>query len=43
MIEAKEVSELHDKIIAATARLLDVPLITKDALLRNIDNLKIIW
>ncbi len=43
MIETKEVSELHDKIIAATARLLDVPLITKDALLHDIDNLKIIW
>ncbi len=43
MIDAKEVSELHDKIIVATARLLDATLITKDALLRGINNLKIIW
>src|SRR3990172_4142214 len=33
MVETKEVTELHDKIIVATAKLLESPLITKDGFL----------
>lgn len=43
MIEAKDVAELHDKIIVATARLLDVPLITRDTFLHELTNIKIVW
>lgn len=43
MFELREVPELHDKIIVSTAKYLDVPLITKDAVLKNLPSLKTIW
>jgi PIN domain nuclease of toxin-antitoxin system len=43
MIETKEVAELHDKIIVATAKLLNAPLITKDTFLHRLDNIKVVW
>ncbi len=43
MIETKEVSELHDKIIAATTKLLGLPLITKDTHLRSLKNISTVW
>lgn len=43
MMETKEVSELHDKIIVATAKLLDTPLITKDAVLADLKTIATVW
>ncbi len=43
MFALREVPELHDKIIVSTAKYLDVPLITKDAVLKNLPSLKTIW
>ena len=43
MINTTEVSELHDKIIVATAKLLEVPLITKDTVLLNLKTLTTLW
>ena len=43
MTETKEVSELHDKIIVATAKLLDLPLITKDARLLRLKTIAVVW
>ena len=43
MVETKEVTELHDKIIVATAKLLDTPLITKDAILAGLKSITTVW
>lgn len=43
MAETKEVTELHDKIIVATSRLLEVPLITKDRVLHTLKNITTVW
>ena len=43
MFELRDVPELHDKIIVSTAKYLDVPLITKDAVLKNLPSPKTIW
>lgn len=43
MMETKEVSELRDKIIVATAKLLDTPLITKDAVLADLKTIATVW
>lgn len=43
MVEITDVPELHDKIIVATAKLLKVPLITKDSFLRNLKTITTIW
>ena len=43
MIELKEITELHDKMIVSTAQYLDCPLITKDKALQNIPGLKVLW
>ena len=43
MVETKEVSELHDKIIVATAKLLDAPLITKDTVLAALKTITTVW
>jgi len=43
MVETKEVTELHDKIIVATTKLFDVNLITKDSFLRKLKTIKTIW
>jgi len=43
MVETGEVVELHDKIIVATAKLLDLPLITKDNHLLGLETITTIW
>jgi PIN domain nuclease of toxin-antitoxin system len=43
MIELKDIPELHDKIIASTARFLNFSIITKNETLRNHPHLKTIW
>ena len=43
MIDLKDISELHDKIIAATAKYLNLPIITKDEILRKRAVVKTIW
>jgi len=43
MIDLQDIPELHDKIIAATAKYLNLPLITKDEVLRNLASVKTIW
>ena len=43
MTDTTEVTELHDKIIVATTKLLEVPLITKDPLIRNLKTVTTIW
>ena len=43
MTDTTEVTELHDKIIVATTKLLEVPLITKDASLRDLESFTTIW
>jgi PIN domain nuclease of toxin-antitoxin system len=43
MLDLQHLPELHDKIIVATAKHLELPLITKDATLRKLSNIKTIW
>jgi PIN domain nuclease of toxin-antitoxin system len=43
MIDLKDIPELHDKIIAATAKHLNLPIITKDNVLRHLASVKTIW
>ncbi|CAB1083475.1 hypothetical protein JY97_04335 [Alkalispirochaeta odontotermitis] len=43
MITLKEIPELHDKIIASTAKYLKVPIITKDEVLQNVPSIKSLW
>jgi hypothetical protein len=43
MVSLKEVPELHDKIIASTAKYLKVPIITKDKILHNLPSIRTIW
>jgi PIN domain nuclease of toxin-antitoxin system len=43
MFELRAIPELHDKIIVSTAKYLDLPLITKDEVLRNLSSLKTVW
>jgi PIN domain nuclease of toxin-antitoxin system len=43
MMQLKEIPEIHDKIIAATAKHLKVPIITKDKTLQNSHLIKTIW
>ena len=43
MADTKEVTELHDKIIVATAKLLGLPLITKDKHLRSLKTIRTVW
>lgn len=43
MMETKEVSELHDKIIVATAKHLEMPLITKDTVLAGLKTIATVW
>lgn len=35
--------ELHDRIIAATAKMLNAPLATMDPKIRNLSDIKIVW
>ncbi len=43
MIDLKNIPELHDKIIASTAKHLNLPLITKDSVLRKASDIKTVW
>ena len=43
MIDLKEIPELHDKIIASTAKYLNLPIITIDEFLQNTLHLKTVW
>lgn len=43
MMDVTEVTEIHDKIIAATAKFLGVPLITKDEVLQSVTKLATVW
>jgi PIN domain nuclease of toxin-antitoxin system len=43
MFDLKEIPELHDKIIASTAKHLNLPIITKDQILQNTPHLKTVW
>ena len=43
MVPLKEIPELHDKIIASTAKYLKVPIITKDKTLRSNRTIQVIW
>jgi PIN domain nuclease of toxin-antitoxin system len=43
MVALKEIPELHDKIIASTAKYLKVHIITKDKALQTLKTVKTIW
>jgi len=43
MVDLTDVPELHDKIIASTAKYLSLPIITKDNRLQNLSYIKTIW
>ena len=43
MVALKEIPELHDKIIASTAKYLKVPIVTKDKTLRSSRTIQTIW
>jgi PIN domain nuclease of toxin-antitoxin system len=43
MVSLKEISELHDKIIASTAKYLNVSVITKDKFLQNLKSIRTVW
>ncbi|MBI4684166.1 MAG: PIN domain-containing protein [Nitrospirae bacterium] len=43
MVDLKDISELHDKIIVSTAKYLNLPVITKDELIQNLFSVKTVW
>lgn len=43
MVDLKDVPELHDKIIVATSKYLNLPIITKDETLQNLLHIKTVW
>ena len=43
MIDLNDIPELHDKIIVATAKYLNLPLITKDQTLHKLHHVKTVW
>jgi PIN domain nuclease of toxin-antitoxin system len=43
MVELKDISELHDKIIVATAKFLSMPIITKDKTLKALSQVITVW
>ena len=43
MVELTDVPELHDKIIASTAKHLNLPIITKDKVLQDLTHVKTVW
>jgi len=43
MVELKDITELHDKIIVSTARYLNFPIITKDSVLQDLTYIKTVW
>ena len=42
-LHIKDIPELHDRLIAASARLLNVPLLTSDHAIMNSKMVKVIW
>jgi len=42
-IDLNDIPELHDKIIVATAKYLNLPLITKDQTLHKLHHVKTVW
>lgn len=43
MVDLKDITELHDKIIVSTARYLNFPIITKDSVPQNLTYIKTVW
>jgi PIN domain nuclease of toxin-antitoxin system len=43
MLDLKDIQELHDKIIVATTRYLNAPLVTKDRLIQSLPYIKTVW
>ena len=43
MVDLKDIPELHDKIIVSTAKYLNLPIITKDEVLRGLSHIKTVW
>ncbi len=43
MVDLKDVPEIHDKIIVSTAKYLNLPIITKDEFIQNLQYIKTIW
>ena len=43
MLDLKDIQELHDKIIVATTRYLNAPLLTKDRVIQSLSYIKTIW
>ena len=43
MMSLREIPELHDKIIVATAKYLTLPIITKDQVIQSFPSVKTIW
>jgi len=43
MVSLKEVPELHDKIIASTAKNFKAPIITKDRVLQSLPSINTVW
>lgn len=43
MVDLKEISELHDKIIVSTVKHLNLLIITTDAVIQNLSQVKTIW
>ncbi|PIV06177.1 MAG: hypothetical protein COS57_04770 [Syntrophobacterales bacterium CG03_land_8_20_14_0_80_58_14] len=43
MIDLKDIPELHDKIIVSTAKYLNLPLIAKDSVLRDLPHVNTVW
>ena len=43
MIDLKDLTELHDRIIASTAKYLNIPIITKDKALQRLSQIKTIY
>jgi PIN domain nuclease of toxin-antitoxin system len=43
MLDLKDIQELHDKIIVATTRYLNAPLVTKDRVIQSLSYIKTVW
>ena len=43
MLDLKDIQELHDKIIVATTKYLNAPLLTKDRAIQSLSYIKTIW
>lgn len=43
MVNRKDITELHDKIIVSTARHLGLPIITKDSEIQSLSYIQTIW